>query len=480
MPNVLQKASARRQLGGATTKILVAAVVLIAVVVWLWQGSDGELKQQAMIQAASLAGSVAEDMMQRADTERANQLHNVPISVEKINDFIFQARGIGNTHVITTSAGHVMFDTGISLQAARQLQELRAVLPEGDITHIIASHSHADHIGGIKFWKQPQTEIIAHQDFAEEQRYLTELEPYFWDRNRLLFPFMPEEPTANAMFAYGGVEPTITVQDWEVHRFEQGGVVFEVYGTPGAEGADNVVLWLPQHKILFSGDTFGPMFPQFPNVFTMRGEKVRKPVEYIRSLDLMIALQPEVIVPSHFSPVVGLENTVGGMQRMRDAVASVHDQVVAGMNAGKSVYQLMTEVQLPAELELTQGHGKVSWAVKSIWEYYATWFHFESTTELYPVPARAVYADVAALVEPAALVQLAQDYHNQGQPVEALHVVEMVLALDPHNDAALQAQQGALEELLQQALVLNNSYEVMWLEKQIELTTAAMGARGDS
>ena len=30
-----------------------------------------------------------------------------------------------------------------------------------------------------------------------------------------------------------------------------------------------------------------------------------------------------------------------------------------------------------------QIHGRVSWAVKSIWEYYATWFHFDATTELY-------------------------------------------------------------------------------------------------
>lgn len=154
--------------------LVVAVLVLGGVLFSLFSGED--LKQQAMIEAASVAGNVASDVMDRADSERANQLHNVPISIEKLGDTIFQARGIGNTHVITTSEGHVMFDTGISIQAANQLKMLREVLPEGDITHIIASHSHADHIGGVKFWKQPDTEIIAHADFAEEQRYLSELE----------------------------------------------------------------------------------------------------------------------------------------------------------------------------------------------------------------------------------------------------------------------------------------------------------------
>ena len=70
----------------------------------IYVGFSGEdLKQKAMIEAASVAGNVASDMMDRANSERSNQLHNVPISVEMINDFIYQARGIGNTHVITTS-----------------------------------------------------------------------------------------------------------------------------------------------------------------------------------------------------------------------------------------------------------------------------------------------------------------------------------------------------------------------------------------
>ncbi|MCY4425787.1 MAG: MBL fold metallo-hydrolase [Halieaceae bacterium] len=451
---------------------LAILVVVCGSLLWFARHSDG-LKQEAAIQAASMAGNVASAVMGRAESERVDQLHNVPVTVEKINDYIYQARGIGNTQVITTTQGHVLFDTGISIQAANQLKALREVLPEGDITHIILSHSHADHIGGVKFWQEEDTEIIAHRDFAEEQRYLTELEEYFWNRNRLLFPFMPERPQ-RGMFAYGGVTPDHTVADWELRRFEQGGVVFEVYGTPGAEGADNLVLWLPREKILFSGDTFGPMFPQFPNVFTMRGEKIRKPAEYLRSLKLMIALQPELIVPSHFSPVSGVDNTVGGIQRMHDAVKYVHDQVIAGMNAGKSVYQLMNEVTLPEHLALTQGHGKVSWAVRSIWEYYATWFHFESTTELYGVPARSVYAQVAELAGADALAEQAAQYRQQRQCLHALHLLEMALSAEAGHQGALREQQRCLEVLLEQAKVLNNTYEVMWLKDQLARTAARL------
>ena len=73
------------------------------------------------------------------------------------------------------------------------------------------------------------------------------------------------------------------------------------------------------------------------------------------------------------------------MIKIREAVDFVHSATVAGMNAGKSLSELMVEIRLP-ERSTSETHGKVSWAVKSIWEYYATWFHFDRTSELYATP----------------------------------------------------------------------------------------------
>ena len=277
------------------------------------------------------------------------------------------------------------------------------------------------------------------------------------------------------MMRYGGIEPDLTVDDWERYSFTLGGVEFVVLGTPGAEGADNVVMWLPQQKILFSGDFFGPQFPQFPNVFTMRGEKVRKPMEYVKSLDFLMPLGAEIVVPSHLDPTYGQAQIGADMQRIRDAVQYVHDQTVAGMNSGKTVYQLMQEIKLPAELDLVQNHGKVDWAVRSIWDYYMTWFHFESTTELYPVPAREVYADLAAVAGSEGLVSLARNYLLQGAAVKTLHVVEVVLAAEPANSQALALRQQALSVLLNAAENgLQNDYEIYWLQSRLSDTAARL------
>ena len=408
----------------------------------------------------------------------AAEFINIPIEAREISQGIWQATGVGNAHVIITSEGDVMFDTGLATQVPKQMKALKAAISDLKLSHIIVSHSHADHSGGTKFWQEEGMDIIAHAEFEEEQRYLKDLEPYFWHRNRTLFPFMPEEPPNIGLIATGGVKPTLTVKNGAPYRFSQGGVDFEIHALPGAEGADNIVLWLPQKKILFSGDFFGPLFPQFPNVFTMRGEKIRKPVEYINSLEAIIALGPEMIVPSHKDPILDKDIIQSGLVKMRDATRYVHDKTIEGMNAGKTVEQLMAEIELPAELALTQEHGKVSWAVKSIWEYYATWFHFDKTTELYDVPQETIYADIVALAGAESLTQKAQSYLSEDKPLEALHLTNMVLDAKGDNEMALITRKAALQSLLAKAEQgEKNSYEIYWLNYRLRDTQSKLDAQ---
>jgi alkyl sulfatase BDS1-like metallo-beta-lactamase superfamily hydrolase len=454
--------------------MIVLGVVIIALGIYFSIGGE-DIKKAATLKSMEVVGNIA---MRSMPDDAAGGFHKIPIEVKQLADGIYQATGIANAHMITTSEGNVLFDSGISIQAAKQLRLMKEK-SDAPVTHIILSHSHADHIGGTKFWREEGTEVLVHREFVEAQRYLKSLENYQWQRNRVLFAWMPEEPSSNALLAYGGVEPTMLIDERD-YKFSQGGVNFEVLSTPGAEGADNISLWLPQQKILFSGDFFGPLFPQFPNIFTMRGEKIRKPVEYIHSINKLLALNAEMIVPSHHTPIEGANNIRLALTKMRDAVQYVHDETIRGMNEGKTVYELMEEIQLPAELELTQEHGKVSWAVKSIWEYYMGWFHFESTTELYSVPAREVYAEVAAMAGSETLVAAAQAHFQQGDPEKALHLLEMVLAENPYNQSALQTRLSILEFMLQRAIGENggNNYEKDYLRSRIEITEKALTADG--
>ena len=469
---------------GAVKHLPLTIVALAAVAaLWLLLNEDAGkgLKKEAELAALNVIGDAATKRLGGGDGGEAThgsavELIKRPIEVLEVAENVYLATGVGNVMMITTDEGNVLFDTGLVLQTPKQLKALQEI-SDAPIHTIVLSHSHADHIGGTRFFADNDTRIIAHQQFAEEQRYLMELEPYQYQRNRTLFPWMPawEDRPDIAMMRYGGIEPDLTVDDWETYSFTLGGVEFQVFGTPGAEGADNVVLWLPQQKILFSGDFFGPQFPQFPNVFTMRGEKIRKPMEYVKSLEFLIPLGAETVVPSHLDPTHGGQQIRADMQRIRDAVQYVHDETVAGMNAGKTVYQLMKEITLPPTLDLVQNHGRVDWAVRSIWDYYMSWFHFDSTTELYPVPVTDVYADLAQVAGNEALQSLAQNYLLSGDPVKTLHVVEVLLAAEPTNRAALELRQQALAALMEAAENgLRNDYEIYWLQSRMADTAARL------
>ena len=179
----------------------------------------------------------------------------------------------------------------------------------------------------------------------------------------------------------------------------------------------------------------------------------------------MLALEPEMLLPGHGGPVVGKETIREELTRLRDAVRYVHDETVKGMNHGKDVHTLMREIQLPPELEVGEGYGKVSWSVRAIWENYAGWFHHGSTTELYDVPTKAVHPDLVELAGGVdAITKRAAAKLEAGEPVEAIHLAEVVLSEVPDDVAALEVMIAAHEKLETES---ENFWLTQWLRKQL-------------
>ena len=82
-----------------------------------------------------------------------------------------------------------------------------------------------------------------------------------------------------------------------------------------------------------------------------------------------------------FDPIEGRDLIRACLDRLEKAVDFVHTETLKGMNAGKDIWTLMREVQLPPELYVGTGYGKVSWAVRTIWESYMGWFKAQATSD---------------------------------------------------------------------------------------------------
>jgi alkyl sulfatase BDS1-like metallo-beta-lactamase superfamily hydrolase len=388
-----------------------------------------------------------------------------------ITDFIFMAQDISNAYLVTTADGDVLVNTGFMDNAERN-KAVFAPVRSGPLRTIILTQAHADHYGGVPVLREAGTQVIAERRFVDTWRYFHDLGPYLGLRSRKLWgttikrkgpPLPPPE-----------VVPDIAVD--RRHAFELGGRPFELISTPGGEALDSLTVWMPGERIAFTGNLFGPVFLAMPNLCTMRGDKPRLVQRYLRSLDTVRKLGADLLITGHGDPIRGAERIRADLDRMHAAVSYVNDATIAGMNAGKDVHALMREIRLPEELKIGEFHGKVSWAVRTIWEEYSGWFHYDSTTSLYDVPRSSINADLAELAGGAAvLAARARQKLNQARPLEAIHLVDIALGAEPAQPDALAVKRDALQMLLSQSGATNLS-ETMWLKSEIAAAEALLAA----
>lgn len=373
---------------------------------------------------------------------------------------IFMSRDISNAYRVVTAEGDVLVNTGIVWSAAENLRRLSAV-SANPVAKIVFTQSHDDHIGGWRQFNQPGTETIAQANFAHVRGYwtglgaaMTQRSQYLWSRDQK--QKMVERP-----------EPVITTIFRDNHAFELGGRRFELYSTPGGETLDSLVVWMPQERVVFTGNLTGPIFGHVPNLYTLRGDKIRYVQWYLDGVQRVIDLEPEVLITGHGDPLRGGAEIKRQLSKIRDAVQYIKDETFKGMNAGVDLWTLMGRIKLPPELAIGQGHGKLPWLVRAIWEEHLGWFRFESSTELYHVPPQAVSADFVELAGGTGpVVARAQKYVEAGKPLEALHLAEAALKADANCLDAARVKRAATEILLERSGRENFS-EVRWLESEL-------------
>jgi len=403
----------------------------------------------------------ADEVDAEAEARNVNQLSGMRPELVRISDSVTLALGLGNVFLIETDGGHVIVDTGVAQQAALQRELLLGQSP-GAVSHVIVTHAHGDHAGGVPLYTRDGAELVVQRRFLENRVYETTLAPIMARRNGVFWGGFVKAPPSDPQRPKGPppLEPNLVVDD--SMALEIGGRRFELLHTP-SESSDMLTVWLPDERIAFTGDLYGS---SFPNLYTLRGHYYRSALDYVRSLNRLIALEPEILAPSHFRPIVGKESVRQALTELRDAVQFVHDETVRGMNEGKDLWTLMQEIELPAESPVGQSHGSLDWGVRAIWEGYLGWFRHERTTEIYPVPASSVHSDLVDLAGgPEAIVARAREHLDAGRPVEALHLLDICQGTAEGHRGVLETRLAALQALAGQAG--GNFSRLGWLRHRI-------------
>ena len=393
---------------------------------------------------------------------------------ERILDGVYLSRGLSNSFLIVTDEGRVVINTGMGFEAPVHKRNYDAI-DDSPIRYIVLTQGHVDHVGGFDFMAEEGTELIAQANNAACQADDARLSHFRPARSGFAFAetigkaLRYVQAQGGAPSAQSHPEPSITFDDR--YAFELGGEAFELFSVPGGETVDSLAVWLPERGACFTGNLFSALFGHIPNLVTIRGDRYREALGFVDSLEKVLALDAEVLLVGHHDPLKGRALIRREIERIRDATLYVHDETIKGMNAGKDVHTLMREIQLPADLEVGEGYGKVAWDVRAIWENYAGFFHHRSSTELYGVPAESVHADLAELAGgPETVAKRAGDRLAAGECLEAIHLVEVALGADPACRAALEVSLAAHRRLEAES---ENFWLSAWLRKQI----AALEAR---
>ncbi len=398
--------------------------------------------------------------------------HSARFGGERINDFIVMSEGNSNSYLLETSAGNVLINAGMGYEAPVHHKNY-AELSSGTIKYLITTQGHVDHVGGVQYFRDrnPGLQYIATAANIEHQAYDRRLQAF--RARRSAFRFTDAFIKDFAYYKEHGYTD-INPQDTPVpditfegcYEFTLGGLDMVLIAAAGAETNDSLIVWLPQHKICLTGNLFGCPFGHFPNLVTIRGDRYRDALTCAAAAETVRDLGAEMILYGHHAPVRGKALIEKELNAYIGAIHHVHDAVVAGMNAGKDVHTLMQEIELPPEVEVGQGYGKVSWSVRAIWENYAGWFKHASTTELYSVPQSSVHHDLVELAGIDTLIARARTKLDNGEPEQALHLLDIVFSVEEQHEDAIAVALDVHEELLARS---ENFWLSGWLENQIKL-----------
>jgi uncharacterized sulfatase len=207
-------------------------------------------------------------------------------------------------------------------------------------------------------------------------------------------------------------------------------------------------VWLPDTRVLLTGDLF---LKAFPNLYAIRGAAPRPVITWVGSLTRLIGLGAEHVVPGHTRPVLGATNARDALTAYRDGIKSVFDQTLEGMRKGERPDELVAHVKLPPHLAgnpyLQEYYGTVEWSVRAIYSDHLGWFD-GNATHLFPMPETERAQRIVSLARGVPQTLSRGREALAGRDFRwAAELADVVLAVDSANVDAKRLKAQALTEL---------------------------------
>lgn len=276
-------------------------------------------------------------MSQKAFASQAD-LEEKRVSFTRLSEhaYAYTAEGDPNTGVIIGDDAVMVLDTQATPAMAQDVIRRIREVTDKPIKYVVLTHYHAVRVLGASAY-QPE-HIIASHDTLDlirergEQDKASEI-----GRFPRLFRNVETVPA-------GLTWPTLTFSGKMTLWLGQLEVQLLQLGRGHTKG--DTVAWLPQQKILFSGDLVE--FDATPYA----GDAYFK--DWPQTLDNIAALKPEKLVPGRGAALTTPEQVQAGLAGTRSFIADVYASVQEGVAAGKDLKTVYKDTY--AKLKPKYGH----------------------------------------------------------------------------------------------------------------------------
>jgi alkyl sulfatase BDS1-like metallo-beta-lactamase superfamily hydrolase len=341
---------------------------------------------------------------------------------------------LGNSIAFLGERGILVVDTAQQRFTPAVLSGLRANFSQAPVEAVVFTHGHIDHVTGAQAIideaekrgdRRPN--IIAHRDLPrrfDRYRLLAAQNDHI---NRIQFNLPPDaRPFSDATFTYPD-----TVYD-EGLTTTIGGTVFELHHCRG-ETDDETWVWSPSNRVLCTGDTFVWCSPNAGNPYKVQ----RYALDWARGLEQMAALRPLHLLPGHGPPVSGEERIQEALLTTAQFLRSIHDQVVAGMNRGKWLEDIIREIDWPATDKpwLQPVYDHPEFIARNVYRLYGGWYD-GNPANILPAHSEDIAAALVAATGAAPILDRARKLRDEGDLQLACHLVDFVRKGEPDNREA--------------------------------------------
>lgn len=235
-----------------------------------------------MLAVALLAITSAQAQTAAAPALRAQQVSPAAWYVEGLSELGTSANQnfISNAGFVVTRDGVVVIDSLGSPALARRLLAEIARHTSQPVTHVIVTHYHADHIYGLQAFKQAGARVLAH---AAAREYLnSDTAQLRLEASRVeLAPWIDRDTQL------------VQADEWLTAGRELvvGGVRLQIVPVGPSHTPEDIVVYLPDEKVLFAGDLV------FRSRVPFVGQADSR--QWIKALDTLLAFDARTIVPGH-------------------------------------------------------------------------------------------------------------------------------------------------------------------------------------